>query len=152
MAYLLGFSSVERFEVWERSLARDHFAIFVRDCRPRYPAFAVDIRRFEDFVDLRRSVEERVKIMWEHSSRFAMPPDKSKWRTIDHYKEFVVRVMADDTYLLREAIRREMTCDLLSTRPWTTRETIIVLLEYLSRLIQSWFVNPEFLSSDHESA
>jgi hypothetical protein len=78
MAYLLGFSSVERFEVWERSLARDHFAIFVRDCRPRYPAFAVDIRRFEDFVDLRRSVEERVKIMWEHSSRFAMPPDKSK--------------------------------------------------------------------------
>ena len=78
MARRLGFDSVRAFESWEEEIVLDHFANFI--CDYLAPGYTVhpDKRELVAYVDLDRSVEERIQMLEERRFEMVLDPDKSE--------------------------------------------------------------------------
>lgn len=138
MATRLGFESVREFESWEEEIVLDHFANFICDYLAMGYTVEPDKRELVDFIDLHESVEERIKMLEERRFEMVLDPDKSEWTSKDHYKQFVVGVVADDIWLGRYGVEGAVIC----TRDWTPKETTIKMVRFLEFLVKEWVDGP----------
>ncbi|KAL2263208.1 hypothetical protein VTK26DRAFT_7782 [Humicola hyalothermophila] len=134
MAARLGFPSVAAFEQWEDDIVIDHFANFICDYLAHGYTVVPDRRGFVEFVDLERAVEERVALLEEFQFEAALDPDKSEWTAKDHYKQFIVGVVAEDLWVARNAAEGTE----IAFRGWTPKETTIKMFKLLRFLIEEW--------------
>lgn len=56
----------------------------------------------------------------------------------DHYKQFVVGVVADDKWLGQYGVDGAVICN----RGWTAKETTIKMVRFLEFLVQEWVDGP----------
>ncbi|KAG7294051.1 hypothetical protein NEMBOFW57_004113 [Staphylotrichum longicolle] len=138
MARRLGFESVSALESWEEEVVLDHFANFICDYLALGYTVAPDKRGFVEFVDLDKAVEERIEMLEERRFEMVLDPDKSEWTVRDHYKQFVVGVVADDIWLGRYGVEGAEICK----RDWTARQTTVKMVMFLEFLVQEWVDGP----------
>ncbi|KAL1843957.1 hypothetical protein VTJ49DRAFT_6361 [Mycothermus thermophilus] len=136
MARRLGFDSTDALDDWEEMVVADHFAIFVIDYLARGYCITPDKRELIRHVDLKHAVKRRVRMLDE--SRFdeviGEGGDKSDWTAKDHYKAFIVGVVADDKWLGSHNVDGTI----MKHRPWSPLETTLKMLRYLEDLIDEW--------------
>ena len=78
MSRRLGFDSVRAFESWEEEIVLDHFANFICDYLARGYTVHPDKRELVAYVDLDKSVEERIQMLEERRFEMVLDPDKSE--------------------------------------------------------------------------
>ncbi|EAQ83471.1 predicted protein [Chaetomium globosum CBS 148.51] len=138
MAARLGFESVRDLESWEEEIVLDHFANFICDYLAMGYTVEPDKRELVSFINLDESVEERIKMLEERRFEMVLDPDKSEWTAKDHYKQFVVGVVADDIWLGRYGVDGAILC----TRDWTPKQTTLKMVRFLEFLVQEWVQGP----------
>jgi hypothetical protein len=158
MARRLGFESVAALESWEEEIVMDHFANFICDYLALGYTVEPDKRGLVAYIDLDNAVEERIRMLEERRFEMVLDPDKSEckssplWNGIggerkgmglthwgvgtarDHYKQFVVGVVADDIWLGNYGVEGAEICK----RGWSARETTIKMVKFLEFLVQEW--------------
>ncbi|KAK3305866.1 uncharacterized protein B0T15DRAFT_502901 [Chaetomium strumarium] len=135
MARRLGFRSMSAFEEWEEEVVIDHFANFICDYLAPGYTIVPDKRGFVEFVDLDRELEKRVRALEERRFEVVLNPDKSEWRAKDHYKHFIVSVMADDMWL---GMHGDDSATIWK-RNWTAAEATRKMFRYLQFLVREWY-------------
>ncbi|KAK4235008.1 hypothetical protein C8A03DRAFT_18178 [Achaetomium macrosporum] len=135
MARRLGFRSMRAFEEWEEEIVLDHFANFICDYLAPGYTIVPDKRGFAEFVNLDREVEQRVQALEERRFEVVLNPDKNEWRAKDHYKHFIIGVVADDQWLGKHGI----DCADIWKRNWTAKETTSKMFRYLLFLVREWY-------------
>ncbi|KAL2138878.1 hypothetical protein VTI28DRAFT_6074 [Corynascus sepedonium] len=138
MAMRLGFESVRDLESWEEEIVLDHFANFICDYLALGYTVRPDKRELVDYIDLDNAVAERIEQLEERRFQFVLDPDKTEWTVRDHYKQFVVGVVADDKWLAMYGIEGAV----ISKRGWTAKETTIKMVRFLEFLVQEWQAGP----------
>ncbi|KAK4121979.1 hypothetical protein N657DRAFT_600227 [Parathielavia appendiculata] len=134
MARRLGFDSADALERWEGEIVLDHFANFICDYLALGYTVEPDRAKLVAYIDLDRAVDARIQMLEERRFETALDPDKCEWTARDHYKQFVVGVVADDRWLANYGLEVAELCK----RGWTARETTIKLVKFLDFLIQEW--------------
>ncbi|KAK4184185.1 hypothetical protein QBC35DRAFT_392195 [Podospora australis] len=134
----LGFKSVADFEKWEEEIVIDHFACFICDYLAKGYTIVPPKAGFVEFVDLDNAIEERIEMLEANEFQAALDPDKTEWTAKDHYKQFVVSVVADDVWLARNGIETAQIC----FREWTAKQTVIRMFKLLEFLIHEWKSGP----------
>ncbi|KAK4154089.1 hypothetical protein C8A00DRAFT_33114 [Chaetomidium leptoderma] len=138
MARRLGFASARELESWEEEIVIDHFANFICDYLAMGYTIAPDKRGLVAFVDLDNAVEERIAMLEERRFELVLDPDKSEWTAKDHYKQFVIGVVADDKWLGKYGVEGAV----IDKRGWTAKETTIKVVRFLEFLVQEWVNGP----------
>ncbi|KAL2268799.1 hypothetical protein VTJ83DRAFT_3645 [Remersonia thermophila] len=132
----LGFNSIDALDEWEEMVVTDHFAIFIIDYLARGYCITPDKRELIRHVDLKRAVKRRVRML--EDSRFEEAlcenEDKSEWTAKDHYRAFIVGVVADDKWLGRH----DVAGTIMKDRGWSPLTTTLKMLRYLEDLINEW--------------
>ncbi|KAL2126996.1 hypothetical protein VTI74DRAFT_11494 [Chaetomium olivicolor] len=135
MARRLGFINFRAFEAWENEIALDHFANFICDYLAHGYAVVPDLSAgFVEFVDLDQAVAERIQMLEERRFETVLDPDKGEWAAKDHYKQFIVGVVADDAWLGQYGVDGAE----IFKRGWTARETTVKMFEFLEFFVQEW--------------
>ncbi|KAK4132713.1 hypothetical protein BT67DRAFT_443618 [Trichocladium antarcticum] len=138
MARRLGFGTVAAFESWEDEVVIDHFANFICDYLARGYTIVPERRGFVEFVDLETAVAARIAMLEERRFEFALDPDKAEWTAKDHYKQFIVGVVADDKWLAQYGCEGAE----IVWRGWTPKETVIKMFKLLEFLRKEWDDGP----------
>ncbi|KAL2024873.1 hypothetical protein VTK56DRAFT_3572 [Thermocarpiscus australiensis] len=138
MARRLGFPTVKAFERWEDLIVVDHFAMFLCDYLAAGYTVVPERKGFVRFVDLENAVAERIQMLEASQFEAVLDPDKSEWTAKDHYKHFIVGVVADDRWLAKYGHDTPEIC----TRGWTPREMTLNVLKLLEFLIDEWATGP----------
>ncbi|KAK4143401.1 uncharacterized protein C8A04DRAFT_28824 [Dichotomopilus funicola] len=138
MATRLGFETVRELEGWEEEIVLDHFANFICDYLAHGYTVEPDKRDLVKFIDLEKSVDERIQMLEERRFEMVLDPDKSEWTARDHYKQFVIGVVADDYWLGKYEVEGAV----LWTRGWTPKETTIKMIRFLEFLVKEWADGP----------
>ncbi|KAK0660785.1 hypothetical protein QBC41DRAFT_201032, partial [Cercophora samala] len=131
----LGFPSPQSFTSWEEALVLDHLSAFICD----YLAHGLTVvprkgNSFIQFVDLDRAVEKRIEQLEEGDFTEAYGPDKSDWTARDHYKQFIVSVVAEDRWYGENGDRRAE----LYKREWDGARLTRKMFGLLEFLVQEW--------------
>ncbi|KAK3292916.1 uncharacterized protein B0H64DRAFT_326362 [Chaetomium fimeti] len=147
MAARLGFESVRELESWEEEIVLDHFANFICDYLAMGYTVEPDKRELVAFIDLDEAVEERIKCLEERRFEMVLDPDKSEWTAKDHYKQFVIGVVADDIWLGRYGVDGAVLCK----RDWSAKEITIKMVRFLEFLVKEWVDGPGDASDREKS-
>ncbi|KAK4102413.1 hypothetical protein N658DRAFT_566006 [Parathielavia hyrcaniae] len=134
MARQLGFETSAGLARWEDGIVNDHFANFVCDYLAHGYTVEPDRAALVGYVDLERAVGERIRMLERRRFEMMGDLDKGEWTARDHYKEFVVGVVADDRWLAKFGLEHVELCK----RGWTARETTEKMIKFLDFLIKEW--------------
>ncbi|KAK4176866.1 hypothetical protein QBC36DRAFT_328380 [Triangularia setosa] len=131
----LGFPSVQSFTEWEETLVLDHLSAFICD----YLALGLTVvprkgNAFIQFVDLDNAVKERIQQLENCDFMAAYNPDKSDWTARDHYKQFIVSIVAEDKWY---GDNRDERAELYK-RGWDVPKITRKMFRLLEFLIQEW--------------
>ncbi|KAK4641676.1 hypothetical protein QC761_512904 [Podospora bellae-mahoneyi] len=131
----LGFSSVQSFTEWEEALVLDHLSAFICD----YLALGLTVvprkgNAFIQFVDLDNAVKRRIQQLEDGDFMEAYNPDKSDWTARDHYKQFIVSIVAEDKWYGENG---DETAELYK-RGWDGAKLTRKMFRLLEFLIQEW--------------
>ncbi|KAK4203494.1 hypothetical protein QBC40DRAFT_251193 [Triangularia verruculosa] len=135
----LGFSSVQAFSEWEEALVIDHLSAFICD----YLALGLTVvprkdNAFIQFVDLDNAVIARIQQLEDCDFMAAYNPDKTDWTARDHYKQFIVSIVAEDKWYGDNGDERAE----LYKRGWDMAKMTRKMFRLLEFLIQEWREGP----------